>query len=87
MATRRVVKRPQVEKDVDYTTAGLLAIVAAVLITALFFAQPNVAERASLAPDSTLGGKAYGADLTPEVKCEPSSVCDGSRLLRQSARS
>jgi len=80
--------QPQVtrEKDKDYTVPALIAIVAAVLITALFFAQPNVAQRASAI--GTVGGNAYvsapaAADKLAPTSCEPSSICDGTKLIRQ----
>lgn len=69
------------KKDVDYTVAGLVSIVGVVILTALFFAQPNVAEGANLS------GEAYSSDvdtLAPNT-CEVSSYCDGSRLVRQGA--
>ena len=74
--------------DVDYTAWGLIAIVATVLITALFFAQPNVAQSAQLTP-STLGGKAVATgtpsdSLAPTV-CDVRSACDGTKLIRTQA--
>jgi hypothetical protein len=84
MAKAPVKQKAVVAKDVDYTIPGLIAIVATVLLTALFFAQPNVAEGANLS------GQAYGAAessaraLSPDT-CEVSSYCDGSRLVRQGA--
>ena len=72
----------------NYTIPGLIAIVLVVLITGLFFAQPNIADRASMIdlPQKTTAGLAYGAapSQTPTQACEVSSLCDGSRLVRQS---
>jgi hypothetical protein len=69
-------------KDVDYTIPALLAIVATVLITALFFAQPNIAVRAH-----NIGGAsiATATDAPSDAACEVSSLCDGTRLIRQQA--
>jgi len=69
---------------IDYTITGLVVIVGIVVVTALFFAQPNVAVGAG-----NIAGQAYApagiADtLTPDT-CEQASFCDGSRLVRQGA--
>ncbi len=78
------------QKDKDYTLWALLAIVAAVLITALFFAQPNVAVGASNIGKS-VGGNAYATTMPGPVdslaptQCDVSAVCDGSKLIRQRA--
>ena len=83
MAKALAKQKTVVAKDVDYTVPGLIAIVVVVLLTALFFVQPNVAEGANLS------GQAYDSvdatdALAPDV-CEVSSYCDGSRLIRRSA--
>lgn len=57
----------KIDKDVDYTVPALVAIVAAVLITALFFASPH--------SESTVAGAAGYAPATNVPVCEPSSYC------------
>jgi hypothetical protein len=83
------VSRPSASaknEDVDYTVPSLIALVGVVLLTALFFAQPNVAENANFS------GKAYADAGTSEEEsaeaqapsvCEASAYCEGSRLVRQ----
>jgi hypothetical protein len=93
MAKRARTQRPKAaavhaEKDVDYTIPALVAIVLTVLVTALFFAQPNVAERAGNIGDQTLGGQSValpqGATAqSGSAQCDVMSICDGSRLIRQ----
>lgn len=70
------------EKDVDYTVAGLLAIVAIVLFTAMFF-KGGVPQAAST-------GQAWSGDAVETVgdpdapdECEAMSYCDGTRLVRR----
>lgn len=67
----------------DFTIPGLLALFGIVLVTALFFAQPNVAERAS---SSNLYGSAVGltqSDPDAPASCNAYSYCDGTKLVRQ----
>jgi hypothetical protein len=68
-------------KDVNYTVPGLIALVAIVLVTAMYFSQPNIAERAST---GNLAGSAYASPVAESVKeCDASSYCDGTKLVRQ----
>lgn len=83
MAKAPAKQKTVTSKDVDYTVPSLITIVAVVLLTALFFAQPNVAVGANLS------GQAYVSEETVDTlapdTCEVSSYCDGSRLIRRSA--
>lgn len=81
-ATKGTPRAPAAaEKDVDYTIPALLAIVATVLLTALFFSNTAVAAR-------NIGGQpiAVPPSVTSDSgSCEVSSLCDGTRLIRQRA--
>jgi hypothetical protein len=79
MASMAKRAAPVKEKDVDYTVPGLLALVAIVLFTALFFAQEGHI------PALASTGQAYQATETADtpMNCEPQSWCDGTRLVRQ----
>lgn len=70
---------PKASKDVDFTVPGLLAIVAIVLFTAIFFRGGSTTIAAT--------GGAYETGITADVhapdSCEASSYCDGTRLIRQ----
>lgn len=71
-------------KDVDYTMPGLLALVAIVLFTGIFFAQPTDYGRVETSASSNnVGGQPTYALVSPEVSCDESSLCDGTRLIRQ----
>lgn len=83
MAKPSKAAKPRVY-DADYTITGLVVIVAVVIVTAMFFAQPNVAVGAG-----NIAGQAYapntaGIDALAPGSCEAASYCDGSRLIRQS---
>ena len=74
-------KETHKEKDVDYTIPGLLAIVAVVLFTGLFF-------RGIPSSDINSGNLAGGAiettvDVDAPDECEATSYCDGTRLIRR----
>ncbi len=77
-----VVHTP-VERDVNYTIPALIAIVAVVLLTALFFAKPTGTTNTMNA-----AGQAAGIEETlPAVQdtCEATSHCEGSKLVRQAS--
>lgn len=87
MAKRARAANGSRSKDVNYTIHGLLALVAIVLLTALFFT-PHIATSASQA---NLAGSAYGtAGVQTTTSQAPSSCtvesrCEGTKLIHQAA--
>jgi hypothetical protein len=81
MASKQVSK----EKDVDYTVPALIALVAIVVFTALFFAQDGKIAALS-STNKNVVGQAFGVpnvDPDAPTDCMIQSWCDGSRLVRQ----
>jgi hypothetical protein len=69
------------EPETNYTIPGLVAIVAIVLLTAIFFAQPR-------AISSTQAGNAAGlagdSSSVSSANCDPTSYCENhNKLIRQ----
>lgn len=73
-------------KDVNYTVPGILALVAIVLVTAMYFT-PGISMRASGNADvRNYAGYAYaGIDITAPDVCEVQSHCEGTKLIRQTS--
>lgn len=72
-----------VEMDVNYTVPALIAMVAVVLLTALFFSQPSSSDGAL----ANTAGQAAGMDVDSQSTdtCEAVSYCEGSKLIRRAS--